>query len=252
MIKIYSDFGNVYGYAFWDWWRERGQYLFGEKGNQRLEEFSELDDLLSMREDIERGDVKIVAIPTNLTKTAIARRFSKLLRELEVRPSERSAAKYPLQVNKVNAESLGNCLLAYDMWKQGKSNIEIGGYFHFSRNNIAELTNDGRAIHRYEYSEKTMKLYRENQDMEREAYKRAEDTVHKRLERLKKRKNAQKEDFHIDDTELIDKEMGLLVRKKNIVKTKTKNYLNVSANRMIKKAIANIKGVERGVFPIKH
>tara|TARA_R110002167_G_scaffold35510_6_gene113413 strand:+ start:2118 stop:2303 length:186 start_codon:yes stop_codon:yes gene_type:complete len=33
---------------------------------------------------------------------------------------------------------------------------------------------------------------------------------------------------------------------------KSKNYLNVSVSRMLKKAEANIRAVEKGIFPVGH
>ena len=77
-------------------------------------------------------------------------------------------------------------------------------------------------------------------------FERAKAVVKERLKR------SQKESADASDIdEMIDKELGILTRR-NDERRKLKNYLNVSASRMIKKAEANIRAVEQGVFPLGH
>ena len=69
MTKLYKDFGNIFEYegveGFWSWWNERGQYLFGIEATQEIVEFDNADEVVGY------DDYKLVAIPTNLTKTTI-------------------------------------------------------------------------------------------------------------------------------------------------------------------------------------
>jgi hypothetical protein len=244
---LYVDFGNIHKYEFWNWWKERGQFLFGERAIKKLGSFLDLKDVESIKDEISSGLYKLIAIPTNLNKTTIKRQFSRLLKEMEVTDEEESLAKYPLRKTKVDAESLKNCLYAYDLKQEGKTNVEIGGYFIFAQSKIDELIEDGRAQHSYVKSEKMMKLYQDNQKAEKEALEKAVINVDKKLEAKGKQDPSI---AAVDYDELVDKEMGILIRDKNILRTKTKNYLNVSANRMIKKAKANIAAVEKGQFPM--
>ena len=119
MTKLYKNFGNIFEYegveGFWGWWAERGQYLFGIKPLQQIGEFADVDDVIAIRKQVEEGDYKLVAIPTNLTKTTIKKRLNKLLAQMEVNPTAEQTAKYSIAQTKVDVESLKSCLIAFDL-----------------------------------------------------------------------------------------------------------------------------------------
>ena len=119
MTKLYKNFGNIFEYegveGFWGWWAERGQYLFGIKPLQQIGEFADVDDVIAIRKQVEEGDYKLVAIPTNLTKTTIKKRLNKLLAQMEINPTAEQTAKYSIAQTKVDVESLKSCLIAFDL-----------------------------------------------------------------------------------------------------------------------------------------
>ncbi len=53
MRKIFDDFGDIFQYqgldGFWQWWNERGQYLFGISPVSQLNDFALLRSLQSWR-----------------------------------------------------------------------------------------------------------------------------------------------------------------------------------------------------------
>jgi hypothetical protein len=124
MKKLYKDFGNVFEYegveGFWTWWNERGQYLFGITSKQEIVEFDNADEIVGY------DDYKLIAIPTNLTKTTIKKRLNKLIAELEVNPAAEQTAKYSIAQTKVDVASLKSCLMAYDLKQQGLDILDIG------------------------------------------------------------------------------------------------------------------------------
>ena len=272
MKQIFADFGNIHEYEFWDWWLERGAELFAEKETAELSDFIDLDEALSQREAIEAGDIKLLAIPTNLNKTEIRSKLDKLLKNLEVEPSKNSTALYPITKSKIDGESLAKCLLAYDLKQENKSNLFIGGYVQFVSDNHAdesllrELETDARKFHIYIDNKEQREKYVEEDVEVEEKIEEAIKKIDRRLEREGRVRNTKDEWREVDDDyrqQLIDKELGLLVRKtgfeiehpksKKIMKrAEWKRYLNTSASRMIKKADANIAAVEQGKFPIGH
>ena len=140
MAKLYKDFGDVHsekydGYlGFWVWWTEqddegekRGERLFGIKAHT-VEGFATNDELLESKDQIESGEVKAIILPTNVTRSTIERRLAKLLKQLVLNPEEVKARYHPANL-KVDVNSLAKCLRAYDMRKEGKTNVEIGAEF---------------------------------------------------------------------------------------------------------------------------
>ncbi|GAB54411.1 hypothetical protein GPUN_0258 [Glaciecola punicea ACAM 611] len=185
MTKLYKDFGNLHSdqytgeLGFWEWWTEkdkndqlRGERLFGIKGHT-VEGFATNDELLESKDQIESGEVKVIILPTNVTRSTIERRLAKLLKQLVLNPTEVTARYHPSNL-KVDVNSLEKCLKAYDMRLEGKTNVEIGAVFIF------------------------------------------------------------------EDAQKVLKDADL------------KNKCNVGAYRLIKKAEANIKAVESGMFGVGH
>jgi len=109
ITNLYKDFGNIFDYAFWDWWTERGQFLYGIKPLQQLGEFADID---AIRKQVEESEYKLAAIPINLTKKIIKKRLNKLLFQMEVKPPAEQIAKYSISQTKVDVEGLESCLMA--------------------------------------------------------------------------------------------------------------------------------------------
>ena len=124
MTKLYKDFGNVFEYegveGFWNWWNERGQYLFGIEGKQEIVEFDNADEVVGYE------DYKLIAIPKNITATTIKKRLNKLVDDMELTSTAERKAKYSIAQTKVDVGSLETCLMAYDLKQQGKDILDIG------------------------------------------------------------------------------------------------------------------------------
>ncbi|MDC3217132.1 hypothetical protein OAU21_01475 [Gammaproteobacteria bacterium] len=143
--------------------------------------------------------------------------FQKSLRTKDIDSAEQRATYHP-NSTKVDVESLQDCLLAYDLKQQGKTNVYIGGSFLVGEDELREYVRDGRS------KSKTFDF----------------DALEKFIS--KKGITAKQYD------ELNEKGEGVFfVGGKK--RTASKNYLNVKANRMIAKAKANIKAVGEGQFP---
>ena len=138
--ELISDFGNIHsekydGYlGFWAWWTEkdkegekRGEKLFAIKAHT-VEGFATNDELLESKDQIQSGEVKVIILPTNVTRSAIERRLAKLLKQLVLKPKAVEARYHPSNL-KVDVNSLDKCLKAYDMRIEGKTTVEIGAEF---------------------------------------------------------------------------------------------------------------------------
>ena len=135
MQRIYNDFGDIFEYAdtptgFWQWWNtdvvgadcKRGEYLFGIRSTAQAEmqDFVGVDDFDEIKSSVSDGSLKLIAIPTHLDKKTIARRFHRLLAELNVTPKKAEVAKYHAKQSKVDAVSLDKALLVWKMkFQQG-------------------------------------------------------------------------------------------------------------------------------------
>lgn len=245
MEQLYSDFGDIFAYegleGFWAWWKERGQFLFGIKVGNQMKDFVDLDDIKELEEGVARGEFKLVAIPTNFSKTKILVRFKEMLKKLEVQPDEEKRAKYEIKQAKVDVESLENCLLAYDLWKQGLGALDIAIQVRsVSAKEAKDLVVDGRSRERVADIEALIELSEQNYA----EYQRRLEIAHERLRKrgLDPSSNA--------NEHILDREMGLL--KTNYVRTNRKKSLRTNAYKLIRKAEANIRAVERGEFGIGH
>ena len=220
---LFADFGNIFQYEgaeeFWQWWKERGQWLFGIKPMHSLDEFSSVDDVIEHRELVDSGAVKLVALPTTLTPATLQRRLAKLISQLELSDEDEEKAKYHPHSVKVDVESLCTAYQAYQLRKQGKSNVFIGAYFSFCSEQQREFLRDGRERGKtFDF-----KAY--------EAYIR------------KNRISVEEEDEAIQRQEIVFYMDGDR-------RTAKKNYLNVKASRMVAKAEDNIRAVEERRFPV--
>lgn len=228
--RLLADFGNIFEYegaeGFWHWWRSRGRHLFGIRAMDALDEFATLDDVAEYREEIERGAIKLVALPTTLTRATLQRRLSKLIDSMELSDTGEQKAEYhPFSV-KVDAESLCVAHQAYRMRKEGRSNVFIGAYFSFCGEQQREFVRDGRKKgFTFDYSAYANYVKKRELGIEGEDEK-------QRLE-------------------------GEAITKGDVVfymdsdrRTAKKNYLNVKASRLVAKAEDNIRAVEQRRFPV--
>jgi hypothetical protein len=274
MKRLYADFGDVFAYegadGFWDWWRDRGQYLFGIEPLNQLETFATVGDVNGIAKQVEDGTFKLVAIPTNLTKSTIKRRLNKLLTELEVTPTAEQTAKYSVAQSKVDVESLRSCLMAHDLKQQGLEVLEIGLQVKWvSTAEAKDLIEDGRSRGR-EYDVAELESHSAKAAKK---YWKVHDTVVKRLEEKAQKENAifdraaendkhgrkgglatigrQRIDYMSDEyireamlKEGYVKTFGQRTRRKQSIRTNTHKLLN--------KAQANIEAVEKGTFGVGH
>ena len=66
--KLYEDFGDVHASRFQDWWRERGERLFGEPASLAKVSLVTVVDI----EELSEAQAILIAIPRHLTKRQIA------------------------------------------------------------------------------------------------------------------------------------------------------------------------------------
>lgn len=224
--QIHKDFGDIFAVDFWDWWTdkegtnwERGARLFGIRAIEQLTEFASIEDIMGIQDEVREGQYKLIALPTNLNKATLRKRISALLKELEVTPSEEQRARYHPKALKVDADSLRDYLMAFELKQEGKTNVEIGGTFLLGEKELQSLVTDGR---------KKGNSF----DM---------DLLHKSL------KGMSQAEY---DAMVASGEDKLAYLTDGKARTATKNYLNVKANRMIKSANANIAAAEQGFFPV--
>ena len=226
MKKLYADFDNVFEYegaaGFWKWWSERGHILFGVRTGFDAERVLDWDALEGVKDLFDGQQVTILILPNDTPKTKLLKTVSKLLKDVPLAEPFRQQANYLPKSVKIDVESLRDCLTAYDMRQEGKSNLEIGAYFTRSANQIGDLLKDGRTHYEQRESLLAEIEYLRNSNISADEY-----------------------DAQLSDDQPTRKERAL-------ERTKLKNYLNMKASRMIRKAIANIEAVEKGEFPVGH
>ena len=241
MKKLYKDFGNVFEYegveGFWGWWNERGQYLFGIESKQEIVEFDNADEVVGY------DDYKLIAIPTNLTKTTIKKRLNKLIAEMEVNPTAEQTANYSIAQTKVDVESLKSCLMAFDLKQQGLDILEIGIQVKWVGGAEAKnLIEDGRKKGKEVDLDALAELSENNRKEYGRLLAKAQAVVSKRL-----KGNLIDSD---DEDKLLDKEMR--VYKVDYVRTTRKKSIRTNMHKLINKAVANIQAVEKGTFGVGH
>lgn len=243
MTKLYKDFGNVFEYegveGFWSWWNERGQYLFGIEATQEIVEFDSADEVVGYE------DYKLIAIPKNITATTIKKRLNKIVDDMksELKPTAEQKAKYTIAQTKVDVESLKSCLMAYDLKQKGTDILEIGLAVRCIKGAKAKyLIEDGRKKGKEIDSQKLIELSEKNFDEYDKILRKAEAIVNKR------------EDAHTMDSrdydDLVYREMRVF--KVDYVRTTRKKSIRTNTHKLINKAVANIKAVEKGMFGVGH
>ena len=136
---LFADFGDIHAIAgsktgfvsaaaFYDqWWVCKGQYLFGVPGQRQVDQCLSFADVLALKAEIESGDIKIVGLPANMPKAKLRQRVGRLITNLDVLVDNavQLKPKYTISSERVDVESLQECLMAYDLHESGLSNREI-------------------------------------------------------------------------------------------------------------------------------
>lgn len=292
--KILSDFGDIHAYegvdGFWDWWKERGQYLFGIEPINQLESFASVADVNSIADKVEDGTFKLVAIPTNIKMGTIKRRLNKLLKEMTVTPTDEQTAAYFIEQPKIDVKSLRSCLLAYDLSQQGMDALEIGIQVRNIDGAEAEdLVEDGRSRSRqydiealrrgaeqstakyWKVYEKVVSELKKKNDKEEAFW----DKVHEEQMKKDEPKKRTREELlnnvgefdsrfgydGVGDRAQVDYlseehiEEAMLkegYRKSYYERTRRKQSIRTNTYKLLNKARANIEAVEQGLFGIGH
>jgi len=273
MTKLYKDFGNMFEYegaeGFWTWWNERGQYLFGIESKQEIVEFDNANEVVGY------DDYKLVAIPTNLTKTTIKKRLNKLIAEMEVNPTAEQTAKYSIAQTKVDVASLQSCLMAFDLKQQGLDILDIGLQVKWVGGaESKDLIEDGRSRGKgydiaelADYSCKSAKKYWKvygkiigkltvQNEKEEALFGRAIANDNRNSKDGGYRKGLAFLGRHQIDY-LSDKHIRQAMLDEGYVKTfeektKRKKSIRTNTHKLIAKARANIEAVEKGMFGVGH
>lgn len=220
---LLADFGNIFEHegseGFWQWWNQRGQNLFGINPLHGLDQFASVDEVLEHRQLVDSGTIKLVALPTTLSRATLQRRLAKLLDQMALSGEDEQTATYHPHSVKVNSESLLVAWEAYQLKQQGHSNTYIGAYFAVSIEQLREYMRDGR---------------KKGKTFDFAAYK----------------NYLRKLDMTVDDEDEANERQEIVFFMDSDRRTARKNYFNVKASRLVAKALDNIRAVEQGQFPV--
>jgi hypothetical protein len=131
--KLYRDFGDIRNKDFKTWWNEkvdngrqrRGEFLFAEPSLD-FADFINYEDAISLQNDIEEERVKVIAIPTFLSKKDAMKRIKIIMRD-NYEYDKGSRAKLKINLSARNRETeMIESLKAYDLWKEGLTLTQIG------------------------------------------------------------------------------------------------------------------------------
>jgi len=245
MQKLYRDFGDVYAYkgvdGFWEWWTNRGQYLFCSKPLGDVGGFFTLGDVAEYKAEVEAEKILLLPIPTQANKVSVTKAVNKLLREVKFTEGNDDKPKYEVENIKVDVRGLAKALLAYELKQKGKDILEIGLTVRgFDKKEFADWMADGRRQHR-EYS---IDDWADWCDNNREEYERILRSATKVVET---RLGAKFASAHTDDVDdMIDAEMRR--QKTDFVRTSMKKSIRTYTYKLLNKAEANIIAVGKGQF----
>jgi len=286
--NLYAHFGDVHtlpisstGFveaaAFYDqWWVPKGQYLFGVPGQQQADQFLSYQDLIALKDQIDSGKLKIVAVPTNIPKAKLRQRVGKLITQLEVEVAESTQLKpkYSVGAERVDVESLTECLQAYDLHVAGLGNKQIYAKVKGLRSGEAEWVFKDARGERGILEDWELPVEHDSDDeadesatpQEKALEEKAIAWADKKMKwREKQRVKARGNEWGNKTRVLTEDEKERLREiyigiKQGIAqpsplskqRANRKNYMNSSVSRMLKKAKANIQAVERGQFCITY
>lgn len=213
---LFNAFGDIFATDFWNWWSKHGAYLFGIRSKDELHTFNTVRDANALKEEIANGEFQLVAIPATLSKRAIQRKLGELLDEMKQQHVDKQAqARYHPHNMSMSVEKLEESLLAYDMKRDGKSNVYIGAFFHGTKaDELAMLMEDGR--------------------------QRGKNYDYRWIEKTANKLSVEAYDEYISEIERSEGEQ----------RTAKKRYLSLKSTRYLNRARANIVAAERGIFPV--
>ena len=296
MKKIYNDFGDIFQYKtdamgytdvndfYYKWWEKRGAELFGIQDTENeLREFASYEDVVSLKSDID--DYEILLLPKVMPKTEMRKRVGKLITSIK-EDADRGKAKYEVVSERVDVESLRNCLDVYDLMIDKDNNKLTAAEVYAkvigikAEHKDLDLFTDARSergmLRDYMVKEADIPIdddawleANESADMKSEEQREAEAMTYadKMMEwRKKQRVKGQNEDEFVDtrlltEDELeklrelyIAKHLGILVKTPQCEeRKKAKNYYKMATYRLFDKAKANIKKIEDdGIFGVGH
>lgn len=297
--KLIGDFGNIFQYKtnamgytdvndfYYKWWEKRGAELFGIQDTENeLREFASYEDVVSLKSDID--DYEILLLPKVLPKTEMRKRVGKLITSIK-EDADRGEADYPIVSDRVDVESLRNCLEVYDLMTDKNNELtavevyaEVIGIK--SEHKDLDLFTDARSergmlrdymVKEADYVEDDDAWLKANDsaDMKSEEQREAEAMTYadrklkwREEQRVKSEFDDGKGGFYskntryLSDDELgklrelyIAKHLGILVKTpQSEERVRAKNYYKMATYRLFNKAKANIKAVEKGMFGEGH
>jgi hypothetical protein len=283
MKKIYNDFGDIFQYKtnamgytdvndFYDkWWEKdnRGARLFGIQDTENeLREFASYEDVMSLKSDIE--DYEILLLPKVMPKTEMRKRVGKLITSIK-EDADRGEADYPIVSDRVDVESLRNCLEIYDLMTNKKNNklttVEVYAKVIGikAEHKDLDLFTDARSERGMLRDWKVGMLKGKKADDEMLIGKAYTYAKRKVQWRTKQRVKGQNEDIWVDTRKLTADELeqleliyygkylGILEKTpQSKERVDAKNYYKMATYRLFDKAKANIKAVEEGKFGVGH
>ena len=286
MKKIYDDFGDIFklktdanGYTdaedfYRNWWEKdnRGARLFGIRAIDELKEFASVEDVLSLQNDID--DYEIVVLPKNLPKTIMRKRVGELITALQSKDVDRGKARYPIVSERVDVESLYDCLDVYDVMAT-KEYTAVEAYAKVfgikAKHKHLDLFTDARSERGMlrDYVCDYDKLTKEQVDdelLQSEAMAYAEAKMEwRKTQRVASAYDDGKGDVFKDTRALTKAELEqlkelyygqylkILVKSpKSEERANAKNYYKQQVYRLLRKAKANIEAVEKGYFGKGH
>ena len=283
MKKIYNDFGDIFQYKtdangytdvndFYDkWWEKdnRGARLFGIQDTENeLREFASYEDVVSLKSDIE--DYEILLLPKVMPKTEMRKRVGKLITSIK-EDTDRGKAKYEVVSERVDVESLRNCLEVYDLMTDKNNKLTAVEVYAKvigikAEHKDLDLFTDARSERGMLRDWKVGMLKGKKADDEMLISKATNYAKQKVQWRTKQRVKGQNDDIWVDTRKLTKDELeqleliyygkylGILEKTpQSEERVRAKNYYKMATYRMFNKAKANIKKIEdEGMFGVGH
>ena len=283
---IYNDFGDVFQYDnddygfteqndfYYKWWEERGKYLFGVPAVKQISSFLSYDEITSLKKEIDSEQIFVFTIPTSMSKIQIRKRLKNLISNMEVfaKKSEDLSPKYNVLCERVDTESLRECLEAYDLHVKGVGNKEIFAHLNGLTDDekqwaLKDMRGERGMLEDWtistddDFEDEQGNEIVETEDWRQQVDKATAYADEKMQWRYKQRVKARGKEWGDKTRKLTDDELDRLreiyiaIRLKTALPTlqakeraNRKNYMNSSISRMIKRAKKNIEAVERGSF----
>jgi len=287
--QVLNDFGDIFKYKtdsngftdahdfYKNWWEKRGVKCFGVRGadmDTAVTELSTAKDVLSLGSDID--DYEIVLLPKSMPRTLMRKRVGKLISGMPTTITKQKEADYPIVSDRVDVESLRDCLAIYDMMIDDSNNytaVEVYAQLFSikAKHKHLDLFTDTRSergmlrdyVCDYDLVSKDQIDDKEIQDAA-SAYARKK-MKWRETQRVASTYDDGKGDFFTDTRALTEKEKEKLEELyygkylKILVKSplseeraKAKNYYKQQVFRLLRKAKANIEAVEKGEFGVGH